>query len=380
VKYVVAFLFCLAVGATSFAFVFHNRYKHSLREIHTLCINPKVLEEKLGKAPPAWMMRQIQKDLAPLASGISKEMIDEGFYGKKIEQFSLVRFTIQDGHITIAHDEKNVDRRHFKELVEAIKKLNHYVKLPNVDFVVSLEDGFGENPGIGPCLVFAKREDAKDLILIPDINALAGYGKLRDSIPKANLAFPWEQKRDQCFWRGSTTGGYSTLANWDKLSRTQLVLLSLSASSLLDARFNHVVQCDPEIPQMMKGKGMMSPSVSRKDHLQYKYLVDVDGNSCSFERYFWLLLSNSLVLKQMSPNVQWYYGGLEPYKHYVPVKSDLSDLLEKIQWAQAHDEEAKLMAEEATRFVEENLSPEDTLLYLSCLLKEYAALQKNLLN
>ena len=142
----------------------------------------------------------------------------------------------------------------------------------------------------------------------------------------------------------------------------------------MDARFTSVVQCDQEIRPLMKAKGMISSSVSRPDHLKYKYLIDVDGNSCSYERFFWLLLSNSLVIKQITTNVQWYYGGLEPYKHYLPVKEDLSDLLEKIQWARAHDEEARLMAERATEFVNDNLSPEDTLVYLYHLLKEYSRL------
>ena len=111
------------------------------------------------------------------------------------------------------------------------------------------------------------------------------------------------------------------------------------------------------------------------NHLEYKYLVDVDGNSCSFERYFWVLLSNSLVLKQITPNIQWYYSALNPYEHFVPVKEDLSDLLEKYEWALSHDLEAKKIAQNATEFAKENLSTEDVFLYMHCLLKEYARLQ-----
>ncbi len=372
-KYWVSLLLLLTTSTTVAALVFYNRLKHAERGVKTLEINPEILAAKLKNPPPEWMVRQIQKDLAPFSEGITQRMIDEGFRGRKIHEFSLVRFTIQDRHITVAHDEKNENRRHFRELVEAIRKVNEWVELPDADFIVSLEDGFGDNPGIGPAFVFAKRENAKGLILIPDINALAGYGRLRQMIPDANGKIGWDQKRAKCFWRGSNTGGYSTLANWDRLDRTRLVLLSLAHGDQLDARFNHVVQCDPEIPSLMKQKGMVAPSVSRPDHLKYKYLVDVDGNSCSFERYFWLLLSNSLVLKQVSPNVQWYYGALEPYQHFVPVKGDLSDLLEKIEWAKTHDEEARLIAERATQFVYDHLSPEDTLLYLSLLIREYAS-------
>ena len=87
-------------------------------------------------------------------------------------------------------------------------------------------------------------------------------------------------------------------------------------------------------------------------------------------------MSNSVVLKQITPNRQWYYGGLEPYRHYIPVKADLSDLMEKINWAQEHDEEAKEIAEQATQFVKNNLMIEDTFLYLYQLLLHYSDLRR----
>lgn len=375
-KYLSILLLVLFAATSTTSFVLYNQLKHSQKEIRTLSVDPKILQAKLTKQPPEWMVRQIRKDLSAYSGGITKQMIDAAFHGERIDTFNLVRFTIQNGHIAFSHDEKNLYSRHFRELLGCIKKLSEHVKLPDVDFIVSLEDGFEGNPDLGPCFVFAKKEHVDSLILVPDIKALAGYGKLREMIPNANKKISWNQKLPKTFWRGSTTGGYSTLTTWDRLARAKLVLLSLSHPEEIDARFNSVVQCDPEIPHLMKSKGMISASVSRPDHLKYKYLVDVDGNSCSYERYFWLLLSNSLVIKQVTPNVQWYYGGLEPYKHYLPVKEDLSDLMEKMDWARQHDEESRLMAERATEFVEENLSPEDTLVYLSLLFKEYARLQK----
>src|SRR6185369_486342 len=161
---------------------------------------------------------------------------------------------------------------------------------------------------------------------------------------------------------------------WPTLPRAQLVLASLKHPDLIDARFHNVVQCDKQIPSLLKSQGLVSSSVSRPDHIKYKYLVDVDGNSCSYERYFWLLLSNSVVLKQQTPNIQWYYRALQPYKHYIPVKEDLSDLTTQINWAKEHDEECRQMAQAATAFVEDNLSPEDTLVYLHHLICSYSKL------
>ena len=51
----------------------------------------------------------------------------------------------------------------------------------------------------------------------------------------------------------------------------------------------------------------------------------------------YLLAGGSLVLKQDSEYYEHFYHLLEPWVHYVPVKSDISDLDEKLQWAMDND-------------------------------------------
>jgi hypothetical protein len=43
----------------------------------------------------------------------------------------------------------------------------------------------------------------------------------------------------------------------------------------------------------------------------------------------------------------WFSYLLKPYVHYVPIKSDLSDLLKKINWCKKHNEKAKKIAANA---------------------------------
>lgn len=74
---------------------------------------------------------------------------------------------------------------------------------------------------------------------------------------------------------------------------------------------------------------------------QYKYQINVDGTVAAY-RMPYLLAGDSVVLKQDSIYYEHFYKQLQPWVHYIPFKADLSDLLEKIQWAKDHDEEVHL--------------------------------------
>jgi hypothetical protein len=73
---------------------------------------------------------------------------------------------------------------------------------------------------------------------------------------------------------------------------------------------------------------------------QYKYQINLDGTVAAY-RFPYLMGGNSVVLKQESSYYEHFYKSLEPFKHYIPFKRDLSNLREKILWAKKHDEEVK---------------------------------------
>ena len=58
------------------------------------------------------------------------------------------------------------------------------------------------------------------------------------------------------------------------------------------------------------------------------------------------LLLGCCVLKIQSEHGfrQWYYERLTPWQHYVPVRADMSDLIEKIGWCRSHDGECAEIA------------------------------------
>jgi hypothetical protein len=68
--------------------------------------------------------------------------------------------------------------------------------------------------------------------------------------------------------------------------------------------------------------------ISYDSHLKYKYLISIDGNGAAWLRVPWIMHSNSLLIKQESSKVQWFYGGLKPHVHYCPLNKDINDTLE----------------------------------------------------
>ena len=103
--------------------------------------------------------------------------------------------------------------------------------------------------------------------------------------------------------------------------------------------------------------------------------MNLDGTVAAYRLPF-LLAGGSLVLKADSPYYEHFYSSLIPWKHYVPVKADLSDLLEKIQWAKDHDEESLDITRRAAQFVRTHLTPHPVLCYHAQLLHRWSGLMR----
>lgn len=85
----------------------------------------------------------------------------------------------------------------------------------------------------------------------------------------------------------------------------------------------------------------------------------------------YLLGGGSLLLKQESKYYEHFYNALKPNVHYIAVKTDLSDLIEKINWALENDAEAKEIAVTGQQYAKENLLPMNIFCYHALLLNEY---------
>lgn len=89
-----------------------------------------------------------------------------------------------------------------------------------------------------------------------------------------------------------------------------------------------------------------------------------------------LIAGNAVVLKQESDYYEHFYKALAPFKHYIPLNRDASNLEEMLQWAKDNDKEAEQIGRRARLYARHHLRVEDVYCYHLMALQRFAALQK----
>ena len=101
---------------------------------------------------------------------------------------------------------------------------------------------------------------------------------------------------------------------------------------------------DPQELKITRGKKLKLSEITN-----YKYILSIEGNIAAF-RLTLELAYNSVILLVKSEFYIWHQPLLKEWIHYVPIKSDLSDLMEKIEWCKKNDNKCKIIAKNAREF------------------------------
>lgn len=121
---------------------------------------------------------------------------------------------------------------------------------------------------------------------------------------------------------------------------------------VIEAFYDHprcnIGQTRPEEGQPWE-KGFMSI----EEQLQYKFLLCIEGNDVA-TNLKWAMSSNSLVIMSKPKYETWFMEGrLQAGVHYVEVKEDYSDLIEKMDYYLEHEQEALDIIAHAHQWVEQ---------------------------
>ncbi|MEK6734921.1 MAG: glycosyl transferase family 90 [Pseudomonadota bacterium] len=311
--------------------------------------------------------------------------------------YHLMRFQIVNQKLYA--DSYDINQFYFKPYFRYLQNFLKKYKVKDVDFIIYGRDEIVENALQEKTLdvlgfMMSKNINSKyekDKLLIPDAWMIReGDESFRSLVPKLSQAsniYPWESKENKVFWRGGAHGAkekyYYNISNFDKLPRLSLVIFSKLYPQLIDARLTSYTEFSKDedgenlkiIMDLLSIKSQAR--VNEEDHLKYKYLISIDGNTCPWMRVPWIMLSNSILLKQETENIEWFYSALKPMVHYVPINKNLTSLFEQIDWLKTHDNEAEQISNNATNFIKSELMPEHIDVHLAIILNEYAGIQKD---
>ena len=203
---------------------------------------------------------------------------------------------------------------------------------------------------------FAYSANAPDILLLPDSEFFVnrGFEELKSFAITHDV--DWSRRSGKLRWRGWTNGvgktDYSAPgAAFDMavLPRIRLALLLKGAPAtdvaLVGAR-------DPKLVEGLRQDGLLMPKIPEQHWIGDKFALDIDGFTNAWSNFLVRLHLGCCVIKVESQGGyrQWYYDRIRPWEHFVPVRADMSDLVEKIDWARSHDSEARRIAENGRAF------------------------------
>ena len=95
------------------------------------------------------------------------------------------------------------------------------------------------------------------------------------------------------------------------------------------------------------------PKMSLYAHLRFRYIMCIEGNDVA-SNLKWVMSSNSIAVMPRPTCETWFMEGLLiPDYHYIEVKPDFSDLLERLDYFSAHPSEAEAIVEHAHEWVKQ---------------------------
>lgn len=242
--------------------------------------------------------------------------------------------------------------------------LTRKVVLPDVEFVMNLGDWPLSSRSLEKLPIFSWCGNNKyfDIVLPTyDIteSSLENMGRITlDMLSvQGNVNLNWSEREPRAFWRGRDSNKH----------RLNLIDIARKHPHLINASMtNFFFYTDKK-----EEYGPKQPHISFFRFFDYKYQINIDGTVAAY-RFPYLLAGGGLILKQKSPYEEHFYKNLQEWTHYVPIENDLSDLVEKLNWARENDDAAYNIAKNGQKFANERLLPQHIFCYHVVLFNEWS--------
>ena len=230
------------------------------------------------------------------------------------------------------------DHSRTQETLNFFRKVK--LKYPNLHgkFVINLGDcEFDSYPY--PVLAFSKSKNS-NAILIPNYYLMNGDVKnCINEVFKLNMI----PNKNNIYFRGINTGRSN--------DRLKLCIYSIK-KPFMDCKISPKIINKDKIDKKDLSKLdriLDSNFIKKKLQLDNKYLLSMDGNGTSYDRFIWILFSNSLCLKFDSDLIEFFYSDLKPFEHYVPININNIDYTYK--WIQENPTKVQQIIKNSTDFI-----------------------------
>lgn len=110
--------------------------------------------------------------------------------------------------------------------------------------------------------------------------------------------------------------------------------------------------------------------MSWDEQLMSRYIISIDGNGATCSRVVYALKSNSILFKVNSIYNLYYFDGLKPYEHYIPIDS-ISDVGINIENIESGKISHKHIVSSANSFYQNYLTRKGVERYTRKLLEKY---------
>jgi hypothetical protein len=115
----------------------------------------------------------------------------------------------------------------------------------------------------------------------------------------------------------------------------------------------------------------IKPKISINDHLQYKFILSLEGNDVA-TNLKWIMSSNSIAVMPKPKYETWFMEGrLIPGYHYIPIKDDFSDLEKQLNYYISNPQKAAAIVDNANTYVKQFLNKRQEDLISLLVLEKY---------
>jgi ribosomal protein L30/L7E len=140
----------------------------------------------------------------------------------------------------------------------------------------------------------------------------------------------YRDKKDMIVWRGAA--------------------FQKHRKKVIESFYDHP-QCEIGQVKPVSGSLWDKPYMSIKEQLNYKFILCIEGNDVA-TNLKWAMSSNSICIMSKPKFETWFMEGrLKSGVHYIEVKDDYSDMIEKINYYLCHEDEVLSIIDNANEYV-----------------------------